>query len=56
MLTKNKFKNYRKERKILRNYFRLFDSYRALLVHVREHQRNVGSQEIVHLITQRSFA
>lgn len=36
--------------------FRLFDSYRALLVHVRKHQRDVRSQEVVHLVTQRGLA
>lgn len=33
-----------------------FDSYRALLIHIREHQRNVGGQEVIHLVTQRGFA
>lgn len=35
---------------------RSFDSYRALLIHIRKHQRNIGGQEVVHLVTQRGFA
>lgn len=33
----------------------LFDSNTFLFVHICEHQRYVGSEEVVHLVTQRRF-